>query len=122
MRFACQHTRSKGRFLLRLRSFLQSANEVMKGLTVPGDNPEFTQRLVTGCEETSRGVVGCPPAVRDFVRKVVRRIVVEADKMDLEMSRTELRGSITDNPTDASSSIAAGRKRARMTSFVLVSK
>jgi site-specific DNA recombinase len=83
---------------LRLRSFLQSANEVMKGLTILGDHPEFAQRLVTAAKKQGEEwPAASPSAVRDFVRKVVRRVVVEEDKIDLEVSRGELRGSITNN-------------------------
>lgn len=89
--------------LLRLRSFLQSTNEVMKGLPVLGDHPELTQRLVTAAKkQAEEWPAASPSAVWDFVRKVVRRVVVNADKIDVEMSRSELRGFITDNQIDAS--------------------
>lgn len=88
---------------LRLRSFLQSTNEVMKSLTVLGDHPEFTQRLVTAAKkQAEEWPAASPSAVRDFVRKVVRRVMVEEDKIDLEVSRSGLRGSVTDNQTGAS--------------------
>jgi len=70
----------------------------MKGLTILGDHPEFTQRLVTAAKkQAEEWPAASPSAVRDFVRKVVRRVVVEEDKIDLEMSRSELRRSITNN-------------------------
>ena len=53
-----------------------------------------------------------PSAVRDFVRRVVRRVVVDADKIDLEMSRSELRGFFTDNQIGTSYRAAVQRQEA----------
>jgi site-specific DNA recombinase len=85
----------------RLQSFLQSTNELMRGLTLPEDNPGITQQLITGAKKLAKELSTAAPAkVRDFVRKVVRRVVVQADNMEMQTSRSELRASIAEIPAD----------------------
>jgi site-specific DNA recombinase len=89
---------------LRLQSFLQSPNDVMKGLALPGDRPELTHHLILAARKQAAEWSTAPPtAVRDFVRRVVRRVVVDGDKIDVETSRSELRASFTDNRVGTSS-------------------
>jgi site-specific DNA recombinase len=81
---------------LRLQSFLRSPNEVMKSLTLPEDHPGTTQKLIeaahTHAEEWS---TASPAALRDFVKKVVRRVIIQTEKMDVEASTCELRAILT---------------------------
>ncbi|MGD0567026.1 MAG: hypothetical protein ABSA78_01365 [Candidatus Sulfotelmatobacter sp.] len=44
-----------------------------------------------------------PTVVRDFIRKVVRRVVVYPEKMDLNASRSELRAALMNDQSRASS-------------------
>jgi len=44
-----------------------------------------------------------PAALRDFVKKVVRRVIVQTEKMDVETSRSELRAILTKNQLRAES-------------------
>ena len=98
---------------LRLQSFLRSTNEVMKGLTVHGDHPELTQRLITAAKKKAEEwPTASPSAVRDFVRKVVRRVVVDTDKIEMETSRSEFRISFTDSQIGTSSRAAVQRQEA----------
>jgi len=88
---------------LRLQSFLRSPNEVMKSLTLPEDHPETTQNLIAAAQTHAEEWSTASPAFfRDFVRKVVRRVIIHTEKMDLETSRAELRAILTNNQLKAS--------------------
>ena len=88
---------------LRLQSFLQSANEVIMRLAILGDHPELTHQLIMSAKkQAEEWPTASPAAVRDFVRRVVRRVVVGPDKIDVETSKGELRASFTDNQLGAS--------------------
>ena len=81
-RFACQHTTSKDRFRSGCRPSCNRRTSIIMGLTVLGDHPELTQRLITAAKKQAEEcATAAPSAVRDFVRKVVRRVVVEEDKI-----------------------------------------
>jgi site-specific DNA recombinase len=83
---------------LRLQSFLQSRHEVMKGLILLGDQPELAQQLLTAAKQRAEGWgTASPAAERDFLRKVIRRVLVYGDGMCVEVSRGELRDSFTAN-------------------------
>jgi hypothetical protein len=98
---------------LRLQSFLQLPNEVMKALTLPGDHPELTHQFILAARKQAEEWSTAPlAAVQDFVRRVVRRVVVDVDKIDVGTSRSELRVSFTDNQPGASSLTALQRQEA----------
>lgn|SRR3954447_6023681 len=79
----------------KLQSFLRSPNELMETLSLREDHPEVTQQLLIGARKLPAELsMASPTTMQDFVRKVVRRIVVQADKLDLETSRNELRACI----------------------------
>lgn len=82
---------------LRLLSFLRSPNEVMNSLTLPQDHPETTQKLIVAAQTHAEGWTTTPTAFRDLVKKVVRRVIVHTEKMDLETSRIELRAILMNN-------------------------
>jgi site-specific DNA recombinase len=88
---------------LRLQSFLRSPNEVMKSLTLSEDDPETTQTLIaaalTQAEDWS---TASPATLRDFDKKVVRRVIIQTEKMDVETSRSEVRAILTNNQLRAS--------------------
>jgi site-specific DNA recombinase len=88
---------------LRLQSFLRSPNEVMKSLTLPEDHPETTQKLIAAAQaHAEERSTASPAALRDFVKKVVRRIIIQTEKMDVETSRSELRAILMNNQLRAS--------------------
>ncbi len=88
----------------RLQSFLESPHEVMKNLALPGDSPENIQRLITTAKKQAEDLSTAPPeSIREFVRMVVRRVVVRADTMDVETSTSELRALLSDNQPHRSS-------------------
>jgi site-specific DNA recombinase len=87
----------------KLQSFLRSPKEVMEGLALPEDTPEITQLLIESSRNRAAELsMASPTAMQDFVRKVVRRVVVQADKLEVGMSRSELRDSITANQSGGS--------------------
>jgi site-specific DNA recombinase len=85
---------------LRLRSFLQSQQDILDNLTDPGDLPENTRRLMAAASERSQGWTSISPtAQHQFVRRVIRRVVVHPDRIEIEASKTELRTVLTgDHP------------------------
>jgi site-specific DNA recombinase len=83
---------------LRLQSFLRSPNEVIKSLVLPEDPPETTRKLLTGAERwAAEWPTVSPAALRELVRKVVWRVVVHSDTIDLETSRSALRAVLTND-------------------------
>jgi hypothetical protein len=102
---AFDHPASNAQFIkqvsARLQSFLRSPNEVMKGLSVPEDRPEVTLQILIGAKKLAAELsTVSPTTAQDFVRKAVRRVVVQADKLDLEVSRSKLRARIAVNKSD----------------------
>jgi DNA invertase Pin-like site-specific DNA recombinase len=83
----------------RLQSFLQSARDVMDELIQPDDPPARTHRILAAAskqfEELSSG---SPAVVQDFVRKVVRRVVVHPDRIEIEVGKHELCAALTAEP------------------------
>jgi hypothetical protein len=60
--------------------------------------------------------IGSPAALRGFVRQVVRRVVVQAERMDVQTSRSELRAAITEDRAGGPCERQRNnRKRGRMT-------
>lgn len=81
---------------LRLQSFLHSAKEVMDELSLPGDLPARTQQLIASAMKQSEQLRSASPAaVQEFVRKVVRRILVQPNGIEVEVSKKELRAELT---------------------------
>lgn len=88
---------------LRLQSFLRSPNEVIKSLALPEDDPETTQRLIRAARrKAEEWSTASPATLRDFVRKVVRRVLVHPNTIDLETSKSELRAVLTNDQRGAS--------------------
>ena len=84
---------------LRLQSFLQSTKDVMDDLSRPEDPPARTQQLIAAAMKQSDGwFAASPAAVQDFVRKVVRCVVVHPDRIEVEVSKRELRSALIEDP------------------------
>lgn len=79
---------------LRLQTFFGSTSEIMEGLTLPGDPAELVQHLITASKQRhEEWPTASPASIRDFIRRVISRVVVYADSMNIEMSRAEVRAS-----------------------------
>jgi site-specific DNA recombinase len=77
---------------LRLQSFLRSPIEIMKSLTIPEDHPQTARLLITAAEKQVEELSVAPPAILwNFVRKIVLRVLVQFERMTLEVSRSQLR-------------------------------
>ena len=64
----------------------------MDDLTLPGDLPEQTRRLMAAALERSQEwPSSSPTAQHDFVRRVVRRVVIHPDRIEVEACKKELR-------------------------------
>jgi site-specific DNA recombinase len=102
-----------GKFVLRLRSFLQSSKEVMDDLALPGDSPDHTRRLMAAASERFQEWTSISPtAQHEFVRRVVPRVVVHPDRIEIEASKTELRTVLTgDHPASTRLLVASQQER-----------
>jgi site-specific DNA recombinase len=80
--------------VLRLQSFLQSGREVMDELCQPEDPAARTQQILAGAaKQFDQLSSGAPAVVKDFVRKVVQRVVVHPDR-----SKSASRSCVTHLP------------------------
>jgi site-specific DNA recombinase len=85
-------------FSVRLRSFLESTRDVLDNLGLPEDSPALTETLASASmEQSEQWATASPVALQDFVRKVVRRVVVRTDKIIVEASKRELRRALIDS-------------------------
>jgi site-specific DNA recombinase len=81
--------------VVRLQSFLQSARSVMDELSQPDDPAAQTQHLMAAATTQFDELSSCASAVtHDFVKKVVRRIVVHPDQIEVEVRKRELRATL----------------------------
>jgi site-specific DNA recombinase len=88
---------------LRLQAFLQSPNEVMDELTQPEDPLAKTQQIIAAAwKQFEQLRSDSPSSVQNFVRRVVRRVVVHSDKIEVEVIKSELRAAIVGDPHAAS--------------------
>jgi site-specific DNA recombinase len=84
---------------LRLQSFLQSGKGVMDELSLSDDPAARTQQLMAGATKQYRQLSSASPkVVKDFVREVVRRVVVHPDRIHVEVSKPELRAALLGDP------------------------
>jgi site-specific DNA recombinase len=81
---------------VRVLTFLRSTSELMKCLGVPGDHPNLVQQLLKGAKQQAHEW-GTPAIEREFLRKTIHRVLVYADRLSIEMSRSKLRASLTAN-------------------------
>jgi site-specific DNA recombinase len=79
----------------RLQSFLKSSMDVMDKLCLPEDPPALTPQLVSAAMTQSDQLrCASPLAVGDFVRNVVRRVVVHPDRIEVEASKSALHAAL----------------------------
>lgn len=81
--------------MLRLQSFLQSNQPVMDDCSSPAEPPVLTQRLIAAAAEKSEKID------KDFLTKVVARVVVHADRLIVEISKNTLRAVLTGDRLDS---------------------
>jgi site-specific DNA recombinase len=76
----------------RLRFLLLSDHEVMDQLGLPSDTPALTQRVVAAARIASSDWSSAPPMkIHELVRAAIKRVVVHREKVELYVSRSELR-------------------------------
>jgi len=87
--------------LTRLRTLLQSDHEVMDQLGLPTDDPALTQRLVAAVGNSASQWPSTPPQkMHELVTRVMKRVVVHPERVELYVSRSHLRDAlITDRST-----------------------
>lgn len=80
------------RVLSRLRSLLQSDNEVADQVGILEDRPETIQQLVTAARNIfATWKAKTPSEISEFARKVVRRVRVHPNKIEVLVDREALR-------------------------------
>jgi site-specific DNA recombinase len=85
--------------VLRLQSFLQSGREVMDELCLPEDPAARTQQILAGAtKQFDQLSSGAPAVIKDFARRVVQRVVVHADRIEVEVGKQKLRDTLTADP------------------------
>jgi site-specific DNA recombinase len=78
--------------VVRLQSFLRAANDVIAELTAPGDPAESTRLIVIAAKKQADAFSEASSLVtREFIRRVIRRVVVSADRMSVEIRKRKLR-------------------------------
>ena len=76
----------------RIRSFLQSAKDVMDQLSLEGDSPAVTRQLVQAAQNSARRWSTAPPSeIGETLRKVVKSVRIDKDRAELRISKKELR-------------------------------
>jgi hypothetical protein len=84
---------------LRLQSFLQSGKDVMDGLSLPDDHPARTHQLMAGAAKQFDPLSsGESAVVQDFVKKVVCRVVVHPDRIEVYVGKRKLRAALLGEP------------------------
>jgi site-specific DNA recombinase len=96
---------------LKLQSFLQPARDVMDELILPEDPPVRTQQFMAGAAKQFDQVpCSSPSAMQDFVRKVVRRVVVHPDRIEVEVGKRNLRATLTGDQHSSSQQLEQGSR------------
>jgi site-specific DNA recombinase len=89
--------------VLRLQSFLQSGKNVMDVLSLGEEPPARAQQIMAAAaKQFDQLSSGSPAVVRDFLRKVVQRVVVHPDWIEVEVGKHKLRAALTGEPHAAS--------------------
>jgi len=75
----------------------------MDELSLPEEPAARTQQIMAGAaKQFDQLSSGAPVVVRDFVRKVVKRVVVHADRIEVEVGKQKLRDTLTADPRTSS--------------------
>jgi site-specific DNA recombinase len=82
--------------LLRLQAFLHSTTDVMSELTQPEDPPANTRQLIEAAQRQSEKLLSDSPssASKNFVRRVVQRVLVHLDGIEVEVNKSELHAAL----------------------------
>lgn len=76
----------------KIRSFLQAEREVMDQLSLEGDSPTLTRQLLGAAQNSGRSWNAASTSDRaELVRRVVKRILIRADRVELRISKKDLR-------------------------------
>ena len=87
------------RVALRLQSFLQCGKDVMDELSLPEDLPARTQQLMAAsAKQSDKLSSGESAVIQNFVRRVVRRVVVHSDRIEVEIGKQQLRAELLGEP------------------------
>ena len=71
----------------------------MDELCLPEDPAARTQQILAGAaKQFDQLSSGAPAVVKDFVRKVVQRVVVHPDRIEVEVGKQKLRDTLTADP------------------------
>jgi DNA invertase Pin-like site-specific DNA recombinase len=79
---------------LRLQSFLQSNQAVMSELGFLSDSPARTKELIAAATKHSDEIE------KDFLTKVVQRVIVHPDRLELEINKNTLRSVLMEGRPD----------------------
>ncbi|HTV56702.1 MAG TPA: recombinase family protein [Terriglobia bacterium] len=94
----------------RLLSFLYSTREVLDQLSPSQDSPGQTQQILDASHKQFETLSSSSPSVvRDFVRKVVVRAVVHADRIEIKVGKQKLRAVLGGVDSDSSSQPVSDR-------------
>ena len=75
----------------------------MDELILPEDPAARTQQIMAGAaKQFDQLSSGAPAVVKDFVRRVVQRVVVHADRIEVEVGKQKLRATLTADPHTSS--------------------
>jgi hypothetical protein len=84
----------------------------MDELSLPEDPAARTQQIMAGaakqCDQLSSGA---PTVVQDFARRVVQRVVVHPDRIEVEVGKQKLRAALTADPRTSSARACGSSKR-----------
>jgi site-specific DNA recombinase len=74
--------------IARLRSLLRSQQAVIKECGLPGESPAVGQGLIAAAAKESDSIN------KDFAKQVVERVIVQADRLEIEVNKRKLRGAL----------------------------
>jgi site-specific DNA recombinase len=87
---------------LRVRSFLESPQDVMDGLMVQENDPEIREKLLESAGEWGRewGTTS-PLAVGEFLRAVIARVIVHPERIEVDIDRKALIAALSGERTNS---------------------
>ena len=89
--------------VLRLRSFLLSGRDVLDELSLSEEPPARTQQMMAeAAKQVDQLESGTSAVATDFVKKVVRRVVVHPDRIEVEIGKQKLRSALIKEPCASS--------------------
>jgi hypothetical protein len=92
----------EGVVLARLRSALQSDHEIIDRLGLASDNPGVTQQLIASARKWSQEWDSVAPAeIHKLVRGAIKRVIVQERKVELYVSKSELRTVLAEGRTSS---------------------